>query len=190
MKAFMPTLVCTLALISGCATTISAVHEGPIASNPGTRSLGAWVDDQNIETVINVNLNKASDGIFKGSHVVVTSFNGYVLLAGQVASEQLKAQAEQITRDVKKVRKVYNELEIAGPTTPLVRAGDSWITTKIKANMTAAEGFPASRIKVVTENGTVYLMGLVTTHEADQAVDIAKKSYGVQKIVKVFEYVR
>ena len=189
MKAFMPILVCTLALISGCASTISAVREGPIESNQGIRSWGAWVDDQSIETVINVNLKKAPGEPFKGSHVVVTSFNGYVLLAGQVSSEHLKNLAEQIARGTKKVRKVYNEIEIAGPTTALTRSGDSWLTTKIKTKMTATEGFPASRIKVVTENGTVYLMGLVTTREADQAVAIVKDSYGVQKIVKVFEYI-
>ncbi|MCL6268985.1 BON domain-containing protein [Sansalvadorimonas sp. 2012CJ34-2] len=190
MRALLPILVCTLALISGCASTISAVREGPIEGNQGTRSIGAWVDDQGIETVISVNLKKAPGEPFKGSHIVVTSFNGYILLAGQVTSEDLKAQTEQIAREAKKARKVYNELEIAGPTTALVRTGDSWLTTKIKATMTAIEGFPVTRVKVVTENGTVYLMGLVTPREAEWAVSIVKESYGVQKIVKVFEYIR
>ncbi len=188
MKILLALFACSLLLLGGCASTVSAVKDGPIQEDHGSRTWGAMVDDQSIETIITVNIDKA-DPELKKSHAVVVSFNGYVLLIGQVPSEELKEKAEAVANQGLKVRKVINELEIAGPTTSLVRSGDSWLTAKIKSRMMAAENFPSSRIKVVTENGTVYLMGLVTTQEADMAVEITRESYGVQKIVKVFEYI-
>ena len=86
------------------------------------------------------------------------------------------------------MRKVHNELTVAGKTSYLSRTNDSWLTTKVKSAMAAAESADSTRIKVVTENGVVYLMGLVTREEADAAADIARHIQGVQKIVKVFEY--
>lgn len=189
MKFLLPIFAITLSLLTGCATTISAINEGPVQENPGKRSLGAWVDDQSIETLITVNLEK-NNSEFKKNHVIVVSFNGYVLLVGQVATPELKADAERIANQSLKQRKVYNELEVSGPTTVLTRTSDSWITSKIKTRMIGTSGFPSSRIKVITENGAVYLMGLVTPEEAQMAVNIARESYGVQKIVKVFEYIR
>ncbi|WP_281648597.1 BON domain-containing protein [Parendozoicomonas sp. Alg238-R29] len=189
MKALLPILAISLSLITGCTATISAINEGPIQENPGSRSFGAWIDDQSIETVTSVNIEKSNPD-FKNNHVVVVSFNGYVLLTGQTATPELKAQAERVAKQTLKVRKVYNELEIAGPTTRLTRSSDSWITSKIKGRMISTSGFPSSRVKVITENGAVYLMGLVTPEEAQQAVNLARESYGVQKIVKVFEYIR
>ena len=189
MRILFPILALTLSLLTGCATTISAVKKGPIQENPGKRSLGAWIDDQNIETVIAVNLQKTNPA-FKNNHVLVVSFNGYVLLVGQVTTPELKAEAERIANLNLKKRKVYNELEVSGPTTILTRSSDSWITSKIKTRMIGTANFPSSRVKVITENGAVYLMGLVTPEEAQQAVNIARESYGVQKIVKVFEYIR
>ncbi|MTI15256.1 BON domain-containing protein [Sansalvadorimonas verongulae] len=151
--------------------------------------MGAWIDDQSIETVTSVNIQKANPE-FKNNHVAVISFNAYILLVGQVATPELKAEAERVANQTLKARKVYNELEIAGPTTILTRSSDSWITSKIKTRMIGTANFPSSRVKVITENGAVYLMGLVTPEEAQQAVNIARESYGVQKIVKVFEYIR
>ncbi len=90
---------------------------------------------------------------------------------------------------LRNVRKVHNELTVAGKTTLLSRTNDSWLTTKVKSALSAAESTDATRIKVVTENGVVYLMGLLTRAEADAAVDIARDIQGIQKIVKVFEYI-
>ena len=189
MKALLPIIACAMLLLNGCAATVSAVKEGPIKEDQGNRTWGAWMDDQSIETVTAVNISKASEEL-KNSRIVVVSYNGYVLLTGQVTTAELKAESEAIAKKVLKVRKVFNELQISGPTTALVRSSDTWLTTKIKGRMVATKDFPSSRIKIVTENGTVYLMGLVDPEEANQAVNLVRESYGVQKIVKVFEYIR
>ncbi len=189
MRAFIAILLSATVYLSGCASTISAVKEEPIQEDQGNRTWGAWLDDQNIETVSLVNLDKANPA-FKNNRVNVSSYNGYVLLSGQVTTPELKSEAEAVVRKVLKIRKIFNELEISGPTTAFVRSSDTWLSAKIRSRMLATEKFPSSRIKIVTENGTVYLMGLVTTAQANEAVKLAKESYGVQKIVKVFEYIR
>ena len=89
---------------------------------------------------------------------------------------------------LRNVRKVYNELAVTGPTSMISRTNDSWLTTKIKSALVAAEDTDASRIKVVTENGVVFMMGLLTRAEADAAVNITRQIQGVQKVVKLFEY--
>ncbi len=187
LRVFTISILLT-AFLAGCTTTLTAINSEPIQQDPSSRSWGAWIDDQTIETVASVNIKKA-DPSFANSHIVVISHNGIVLLVGQTGSAALKELAGNTVRNVQKVRKVYNELEISGPTTMLVRSGDSWITSKIKARMVAEKDFPSGNVKVITENGTVYLMGLVTPEQATTAVNIVKQSYGVQKIVKVFEYI-
>ena len=86
------------------------------------------------------------------------------------------------------VTKVYNEIAVKGPTSSLSRASDSWITTKIKTQMLATKGLQSGSIKVVTENGAVYLMGMVSREQADTSVNIARQVTGVQKVVKIFQY--
>lgn len=174
--------------LSGCSTVIEATRDEPITDNPTSRTTGSLVDDQLIEIKAQVNLNKTSEKL-KQSHISVTSYNGVVLLTGQVASEEDRNLAAQVVADVAKVRSVHNELAISGPTSHIVRTNDAWITTKVKTGMIADERIDSGKIKVVTENGVVYLMGLVRPAMADLAVDAVKKSHGVQKIVKVFEYV-
>ncbi len=102
-------------------------------------------------------------------------------------TEKLKQQAEEIARGVKKVRTVHNQLQVGGPISMVARANDSWITTKIKTKMLASK-VPGRKVKVVTEDGVVYLMGMLPREQADAAVDAARSVYGVQKIVKIFEY--
>lgn len=122
------------------------------------------------------------------SHIEVTVFNDVVLLTGQTPSQGLKEQAEHIAKSVPDVSRVYNQLSIQGPTSSLTRTSDSWITTKIKTQMLATEDLKSSSIKVITENGVVYLMGIVTQQQADISVDIARQISGVQKVVKIFQY--
>ena len=123
------------------------------------------------------------------ANISVTSFDGILLLTGQVASADLIPVASAQVEPLRNVRKVYNELTVAGKTSLLSRTNDSWLTTKGKSAFSAADSSDTKRIKVVTENGVVYLMGLLTRAEADAAADIAKNIQGVQKIVKVFEYI-
>lgn len=181
----------TLALIAcctlmGCSTMMNWTNSG--SENFGKRTAGTVMDDQLIESRAKVNIENSHEAL-KKAKIDVNSFNGIVLLTGQVESEDLKALASSSIQDLRKVRKVHNELRIAGPTSLIARTNDAWLTTKIKSLMAASKEVSANRIKVVTENGVVFLMGLLTTHEADAATRVARSAYGVQKIVKVFEYI-
>ncbi len=177
-----------ISLLTGCVSLLDATSEGPIEEYQGTRTLGTVIEDENIETKIAVNLRKASEEL-KHSNIDIISFNGVVLLVGEVPNQANKQLAEQVASKTRAVRKVYNELKVAGVSTWISRYNDAWITTKVATQMTFSENFPSSRIKVVTEQGTVYLMGLVTETEAEYAVEITKHVYGVEKIVKLFEYI-
>jgi len=136
-----------------------------------------------------VNVGKASPDLDKGSHIVVSSYNGVVLLAGQTPRADLKALAEQTASQVQRVKRVHNELQVMQPSSILARNNDAWLTTKIKTQMLADTNVPSSRIKVITENGIVYLLGLVTNGEATAATNVTQGVSGVQKIVKLFEYI-
>ena len=171
-------LVALLALLGACAGT---------PENP--RSTGMLIDDNILEVMIEREI-RASDEFFKGSHIVVAVYNGLVLLLGQVASEQLKSQASAVTESLYRVdpSKVHNHLTVGGPISMLARTNDSMLTAKVKARLLASKQVKGLKIKVISENGTVYLMGTVTTEQSAAAVEEATKSFGVQRIVKVFEY--
>ena len=164
-------LIFLLLAISSCATT--SVSE-------------AFDDSRNAS--LTEKLIKASHPDYKDTNFKVTSFNGIVLITGQVPSAKMIPVATHEVERLHNVRKVHNELTVAGQTSMISRANDSWLTTKIKSSLVAAENTDASRIKVVTENGVVFMMGLLTRAEADAAVDITRQIQGVQKVVKLFEY--
>lgn len=130
----------------------------------------------------------ANHALSEENHIEVTTFNQVVLLTGETNTPEQRQQVEDIARSNPDVKKIYNELTVKGTTSSLTRASDSWITTKIKTEMLATEDLRSGTIKVVTENGTVYLMGIVNHSQADIAVDIARKVSGVQKVVKIFKY--
>ena len=183
-------LLTLIGFISSCASVISATtgNEG-IEENRGSRSMGAVVDDNSIETVIKVNLN-AADEQLKKAHINVVSFNGTVLLVGQVPSQDIKNLATRVaSTSSSRVKEVYNELEVAGATTFLSRSNDAWLTAKIKTLMLADAEVSGMRTKVVTENGVVYLMGLLTQEEANTAVNLVSNTKGVTKVVRSFEYI-
>ncbi|WP_341521225.1 BON domain-containing protein [Pseudomonas sp. G.S.17] len=183
-------LALTLCLgLSGCSSVINASREKPIEDDRGTRTFGSKIDDSLIETKVAVNVAKASPDLDQNSHIVVSSFNGIVLLAGQTPRADLKQMAEQAAAAVQKVKKVNNEIQVMGPSSLLARNNDAWLTTKIKSQMLTDSAIPATRIKVITENGIVYLLGLVTQAEATQATNLVQGVSGVQKIVKLFEYI-
>lgn len=185
-KLLLP-LIASL-LLGGCANIIDASRKDPIQRDPGNRTVGAYIDDELIETKASVNLAKASPAI-QNSNISTTSFNGTVLLTGQIRDDQARAEAEAIVSRIQSVKRVHNELIISGNSAALARSNDTWITTKVKTLLLANENVDGGRIKVVTESGVVYLMGLVSQAEADTAVNIVRSINGVQKIIKVFEYI-
>lgn len=183
-------LLLTLSLLaSGCSSVLTATRDHPIEDDRGTRTMGSALDDSLIETKVSVNVNKADPSLDKNSHIIVVSFNGIVLLAGQTPNAALKAKAEQAARGTQRVKKVNNELQIMPPSSLLARNNDTWLTTKIKTQMLADSTIPGSRIKIVTENGIVYMLGLVTRQEANLTTHLVQGVDGVQKIVKLFEYI-
>lgn len=157
------------------------------SNDPRVRTPGIIIDDEVLENLVERDIRKSDSG-FKTAHLVVVSYNGVVLLAGQVASELLRVDAQQVAQRVAKVRKVHNEIEVGGPISYVARTNDAWLTGKVKSKLIAASDIQGSKIKVLTENGTVYLMGMLTRPEADAVVSVTSSVYGVQKIVKVFEY--
>ena len=147
------------------------------------------IEDEVIETKIAVNM-RSQEPAFKQSNFRVVSHNGVVLLIGQVESDFLRAQATEIASEASaKIKRIHNELEVAGKTGFLSRSNDAWIATKIRTLLIAESDVPSSRVKVIVENGAVYLMGLVSQSEGDSAANLARNVSGVTKVVKVFEYI-
>jgi osmotically-inducible protein OsmY len=172
--------------LTGCVAVVAGGAAAGGAMVADRRSSGTYVDDEGIEWKALTEINNAlGDKI----HVNVTSYNRNVLLTGEAFDETSKIKAESIAKDVQNVRNVTNELTIAPATSLTSRSKDSYLTSLVKAEMVKENRFPANYVKVVTENSVVYLMGMVTRKEADDAVEIARSTDGVSKVVKVFEYV-
>lgn len=182
-------LLSVMLCLGSCTTIVETTTRGEgVKEDPGKRSVGTMIDDVSIETTVQVNIDAADPGL-KNSHISVVSFNGVVLLVGQVPSQDLKNAATRVATQTTRVKTVHNELEIAGTTTFLSRSNDSWITAKLKTLMLADPTVSGLRTKVVTENGVVYLMGLVTQEEARLTVELVSNASGVTKVVRAFEYI-
>ncbi len=177
-----------LLCLGGCGSLLAKMDMNAIEEDEGERTLGRMIEDQNIETKALVNIHDANEA-FDGTHLKVVSYNGYVLIAGQVATQALKDQATQVVKEVRGVRRIYNELEIAAPSSGITRTSDTWITTKVKSWLLGSFDIEGTRVKVVTENGVVYLMGLATREEAERVAAEAADIAGVQKVVKLFELI-
>jgi osmotically-inducible protein OsmY len=151
------------------------------------RTSGAQLDDQGIELRAN---NRLKDELGDArARVAVSSYNRRVLLTGEAASEAVKTQITQIVSGVSNVREVINELGVTNSPTLKERATDTLITGRLKASLVDAKDLAASAFKVVTERGTVYLMGRVTQREADRATDLARNTPGVSRVVRTFEII-
>lgn len=171
---------CAAAVVTGAATGAAVVHD--------RRSAGTVLDDQGIE-IKSSGVLFNNKKIYDQSHINVTSYNGVVLLTGETPTEELKQQAAKEVKVIPKVRRINNEILIAAPSSLPSRTSDAWITSKIKAKLTADKYIDPFFVKVVTEHGIVYLMGLVSHAEADRIVGIVTQSAGVQRVVKIFEYI-
>ena len=122
------------------------------------------------------------------THISVTSYNGRVLITGEAPLAEMKQKITDLVSNINKVSQVYNEVSIAAPSSMVSRTSDTYITTKVKARMIADEKLSGLIIKTVTEKGVVYLLGIVSRDEAELATTIARETGGVQKVVKLFEY--
>lgn len=173
-------------LLHGCAPlVIGGAAAGGVMVAQDRRTVGTVTEDEGIELKT---AGRISERYRDGVHVNVTSFNRSVLLTGEVPDAATRTEIERIARGVENVRNVYNETVVSGVTSFTARSNDGIITSKVKGRFVDAGKFNALHVKVVTENNVVYLMGLVKRQEAADATEIARTTSGVQKVVRVFEY--
>jgi osmotically-inducible protein OsmY len=179
LAAFVPVL-------SGCFGAAAVGVGAGALVYADRRTTEAQVTDEGVELRAG---NRISEKFGSNTHVNVTSYNRTVLLSGEVPDAAAKADVEKIVAEVPNVKAISNELQIAAASSLTARSNDTYITSKVKARFVDANTFAANHVKVVTEAGVVYLMGLVSQKEANAAVEIARTTGGVQKVVRVFEII-
>ena len=172
--------------LQGCFPVVAVGAGAGVLMAEDRRTSGTYIEDQGIELKTS---NRIDEKLKDVVHVGVTSYNRHVLLTGSAPTEALKQEVESIARAVPNVSGVINEIAIANPNSLASRSNDAYLTSKVKARFLDANKFQVNYVKVVTENGVVYLLGLVKHQEADDATEIARTTGGVQKVVKLFEYI-
>ena len=178
-------LVAVLGALQGCfPVVVAGVGAGALMASD-RRTTGTYIEDEGIEDKA---INQIGLKYKDTAHVNITSFNRHVLITGEAPNEETKADIAKIAAGVANVKAVSNELAVSGKTGFTSRSSDSIITGDVKLRFVNNKVFAADHIKVITENGVVYLMGLVYHKEADAAAEIASTTSGVQRVVKVFEY--
>jgi osmotically-inducible protein OsmY len=170
---------CAPLVVAGAGTAAVAAHD--------RRTVGAFVDDSAVELKIN-NALREDDEARENTHINVTSMNGIVLLSGEASTAALRDRVLANARAVAGVRRVVNEIRVAPPSSIGDRSYDTWLTTKVKSKLIGTESLDSTRVKVVTENDAVFLLGIVTHKEADLATGAATSVSGVTRVVKLFEY--
>jgi osmotically-inducible protein OsmY len=177
-------IAASLASLSGCFTLAATGVVMGAKAAADRRTVGAQAEDQALEFKV---FNSIQRGVRNPGGISSSSFNRRVLLTGQVTDEQSKRDAEKVALSVDNVRMVFNELEVTGRSGFGTRSSDTVITTKVKASFLDTKELSVYHFAVVTENGVVYLMGLVTKSEGERAAQVASRVTGVQKVVTVFE---
>jgi osmotically-inducible protein OsmY len=179
------TLALAAATLSGCAAlVVGGAAVGTALMVTDRRTSGAVLEDQAIELKA---MNRVRDVLGERGHVNPTSYNRTLLLTGEVPGEAERTAAERAVAGIDNLKGVVNELAVMGNTSLTARSNDSILTGKVKASFVDAKDLQANAVKVVTERGTVYLMGRVTEREANRATELARGVSGVQKVVRVFE---
>lgn len=179
LAALTPTL-------SGCFPVAAAGVGATALMASDRRYSDTYLADEAIEIRV---ANRITEKFGDRVHVNSLSYNRMVLLTGEVPDAGIRAEVEKLVASAPNVKTVTNELQVAGLSTFGARSNDTYITSKVKARFVDANKFAPYHVKVVTEAGTVYLLGIVTQREADAAVDIARTTGGVQKVVKVLEII-
>ena len=175
-----------LALIAvALAATAGCVDFG--GKNQSVRTPKTLLSDKKLERLVEEHITAAHEGL-ASSRVKAVSYDGVVLVVGQVPSEALRERAERVLGGIPAVRRFHNELRVRGATNLMARANDDWLTTKVVSRLAASDEVNASRIKVVVEDSVAYLIGIVPPAEADHAANLTSEVLGVHKVVKVFEY--
>ena len=175
-----------VATLSACVPLVvgGAAMSAMVATD--RRTSGAQLEDEGIELR---GASRLRDTFGDQAHINITSYNRQVLLTGEVPTDAARQQAEQVISRVENVRTIVNELVVSGSTTLVQRSSDVLVTGKVKASLVDAKDLYAGAFKVVSERGTVFLMGRVTQREADRATAITRQIDGVQRVVRIFEVI-
>ncbi|MDO8890766.1 MAG: BON domain-containing protein [Sulfurimicrobium sp.] len=186
MRRLLPVLLlAVIPALQGCFPVVATgVGAGALMAGD-RRTSGTYIEDQGIELKAS---NRIEEKFKYAVHANVTSFNRHVLLTGEVPSEAVKQEVGQVVMGVPNVIDVTNEMAIGNVAPFSARSNDTYITSKVKARMIDANRFAPHHVKVITESGVVYLMGMVTRKEAEDAAEIARTTTDVRKVVKIFEY--
>ncbi len=180
----VPALIAALGL-QGCPALIGIGGVAAVASLEDRRTTGTQIEDQGIEVRA---ANRINERFKESAHVNVTAYNRALLLTGEAWDEATRSEIEKIALAVPNVRAVTNEVQVGGLSSATSRANDSALTIRVKSRFLDAKGFSPLHVKVVTETAVVYLLGIVTESEADAAVNVARTTAGVRKVVKLFDY--
>ncbi|MGI9251468.1 MAG: BON domain-containing protein [Pseudohongiellaceae bacterium] len=182
-------VVLSLAVLS-CKTVAGTIAgEGGITENPSRRTTGTIVEDEALETKIGVNLDSWEPAL-KDANIDVLSHNGVVLLVGQVPTQELKDRATEIAAETsRKIKRIHNELEIGESISFGKQTSDTWVNTKIRTQFYANNEVPSGQVRHVVENGVAYLFGIVTIEQGERAASVTRNVSGVNRVVKLFEYI-
>ena len=178
--------VTLIPMLQGCFPVVAAGVTTGVLATMDRRSLGTQTEDETVEWKSSA---RVSDKFGEKVHINYTSYNRKVLLTGEVPSAEIKAEIERIVTGVPNVQGVYNELAVTAITAYSARSNDTYITSKVKGRFIDTGKFNAVHVKVVTEAGAVYLLGMVTQREADAAIDVARTTSGVKKVINVMEII-
>ncbi|HAI97514.1 MAG: BON domain-containing protein [Cycloclasticus sp.] len=190
-KTFILTTLLSIFLLSGCAAVAVGTAATGVAVVHDRRSTGTIIDDQTIELKA-LKILYSVDNIRINSHVNATSYNGILLLTGEAPTDSLRSDITNRLRKIPNVRKVHNEILIAAPSSLMSRSSDALITSKAKValfELNKIKGFDPTRVKITSENGVVYLLGLLKQHEVTPVVETIRRVGGVQRVVKLFEII-
>ncbi len=177
----------TAAILQGCvAATVVGVFGGVSVANDN-RTIGKLIDDQSIELNAHTKLAKV-EGLTENANLQVVSVNAKALIVGQAPNTYLKDLAIKALNEVKEIEQIHDQIRISNTASLTTKTNDMWLTSKVKTALFQSEEIDASNVKVVTENGEVFLMGLVKTAEGSAAVEVARHISGVNRVFKMFEY--
>lgn len=191
MKALSPLAILLSALLLQGCVAAAVVGTAAVGTKAATdpRTVGTQVDDSTLELRVNSALSK-DEQIKKQARINVTAYQGKVLLTGQSPTSDLSARAKQIAMGVEGTTEVFNEVRQGKPIGLGTASSDTWITTKVRSQLLGTDQVKSSNVKVTTENGEVFLMGLVTDREGRAAADIASRVSGVSRVTTAFTYIK
>ncbi|CAG8998934.1 MAG: hypothetical protein CENE_00898 [Candidatus Celerinatantimonas neptuna] len=189
MKKVLPVVIITAFLLQGCAAGVVAVGAGIAADTArDNRTIGTQIDDKTLDIRITQTLGDHKK-LWNESNLSIIVQEGQALIVGQTPTPEQRNEIVNIAKHVSGVKKVFNEIRLAEPSSLSTRARDSWITTKIKAQIYTNKKILPGKIQVITENSEVFLIGVVTKSEADTAIDIARHTSGVSRVIKFFKII-